>query len=148
MRLMKKRIIMSMAMVGCCCLMANAAQTLTINGQKVEKTVARITFSDDNAVLHFADTTTAYPMETVEITFSTETGIQALNTFTINGLAGNELNIGGLTEGMRICIYDAQGRNLVSTNAPGEKFSLNISTLPTGVYILRAGENIIKFSKR
>ena len=55
---MRKRVIMAAFFVLSMCGMAHAdvVQTLTVNGQKVEKVVSQITFSGDNVVLHFDGT--------------------------------------------------------------------------------------------
>lgn len=58
---------------------ADDIQTLTLNGQTSDKTVSRITFSGDNAVLTFTDQTTATcDMEQVKLEFDyTTVGISA-----------------------------------------------------------------------
>ena len=69
---MKKRIIaVSLALMSLC-LSANAdvVQTLTINGQTVEKTVTQLTFSGDNVVLHFEGSEESYALDDVVLDFS------------------------------------------------------------------------------
>ena len=72
---MKKNILM-MSLMACMSLSAAAddvKQTVTINGQTAGKSVVKITFSGDNAVLLFDDQTTeTVDMEAVVIDFTNE----------------------------------------------------------------------------
>ena len=85
---MKKRIIaVSLALMSLC-LSANAdvVQTLTINGQTVEKTVTQLTFSGDNVVLYFEGSEESYALDDVVLDFSDVSSINSINTFKLNGL--------------------------------------------------------------
>ena len=119
---MKKRIIaVSLALMSLC-LSANAdvVQTLTINGQKVEKTVSQLTFSGDNVVLHFEGSEESYALDDVVLDFSDVTSINSINTFKLNGLVDGRLDIS----------------------------QVNVENFRSGVYILKAGTQIVKFVKR
>ena len=72
---MKKRFFMAVMLVMSLCgiVKADAVQTLTINGQKVEKVVSQLTFSGDNVVLHFDGSEESYPMNEVQIDFTVST---------------------------------------------------------------------------
>ena len=113
---MKKRIIaVSLALMSLC-LSANAdvVQTLTINGQKVEKTVTQLTFSGDNVVLHFEGSEESYALDDVVLDFSDVSSINSINTF----------------------------------RAGEETTQVNVGDFRSGVYILKAGTQIVKFVKR
>ena len=125
---------------------AESKQTLTINGQTVESIVTRITFEGDNVVLHFkgGDSQTA-DMDAVVLGFeySPTTSISVLR-----GTVDNYLNLAGLDEGTVVSIYDAQGKLITTTTAREAKAVLSVSTLRSGVYVLKAGRQVVKFIKK
>ncbi len=134
--------------------MATAAQTgnavVTVNGQEVSRALAQITFEGDNVVLHFADGTAnqTEDMSVVAVSLSAATGIDLAQTFTVTQLVGDQLMLGGIGRGERIAIYDANGRRMMQTTASGSVQTLPLEGLSRGVYIVRAGEKIIKFAKK
>lgn len=125
---------------------AESKQTLTINGQTVESIVTRITFEGDNVVLHFkgGESQTA-DMDAVVLGFeySPTTAISVLR-----GTVDNYLNLAGLDEGTVVSIYDAQGKLVRTTTVREAKAVLSVSTLRSGVYVLKAGRRIVKFNKK
>ncbi len=125
---------------------AESKQTLTINGQTVESVVTRITFEGDNVVLHFkgGESQTA-DMDAVVLGFeySPTTAISVLR-----GTVDNYLNLAGLDEGTVVSIYDAQGKLVRTTTVREAKAVLSVSTLRSGVYVLKAGRRIVKFNKK
>ena len=125
---------------------AESKQTLTINGQTVESIVTRITFEGDNVVLHFkgGESQTA-DMDAVVLGFeySPTTAIGVLR-----GTVDNYLNLAGLDEGTVVSIYDAQGKLVRTTTVREAKAVLSVSTLRSGVYVLKAGRRIVKFNKK
>lgn len=125
---------------------AESKQTLTINGQTVESVVTRITFEGDNVVLHFkgGESQTA-DMDAVVLGFeySPTTSISVLR-----GTVDNYLNLAGLDEGTVVSIYDAQGKLVRTTTVREAKAVLSVSTLRSGVYVLKAGRRIVKFNKK
>ena len=118
-------------------------QTLTINGETVEKAVVSITFDGDNVVLHFDDASEqSADMNTVTLNIDVSgTGISVLK-----GEVTDRLSIEGLPEGTPVTIYDASGRLVLSSLA--SNLSPLTSHLPHGVYVLKAGNQIVKFVKR
>ena len=125
---------------------AEAKQKLTINGQTVEQTVTRITFDGDNVVLHFTgDATQTEDMEAVVLGFdySPTTAISVLR-----GTVDNSLSLSGVDDGTVVTIYDAQGKTVATTTAREAKAVLSVSTLKSGVYILKAGRQVVKFIKK
>lgn len=128
---------------------AIAGQTITINGQTVEKEATELTFSGDNVVLHFSDgSTQSADMSTVSISFDPTTGIDEISTFTLKGATEGVLNISGLKPGMKLQVYDASGRMVANSKSVAESTVVDLSNMKGGVYILRAGNNVIKFVKR
>ena len=124
---------------------ASANQKLTINGEEVQKTVATITFDGDNVVLTFSDQSQqTADMATVIISFDTD----ASAIHSLKSPVGSMLDISGLAEGTELTIYDAAGKKLSYTKAGKDRSTLSVENLKSGVYILKAGNKIVKFVKR
>lgn len=125
------------------------SQRLTINGETVEQAVTQITFDGDQVILHFADESTeAADMDAVTLEFVVTTGIDIKNnTFSLKELVDGELNISGL-ETNQISIYDASGRLVLSTRVSGSEAHIDAGHLRSGMYIMKAGNQIVKFMKR
>ena len=124
---------------------AQATQTLVINGQTVSKAVTRITFEGDNVVLHFDDeTTTASDMSEITLGFSyVPTAI-----YTLSEAVGDQLHIAGLEPGADVEVYNAAGKKMLTVRASETSQLLSAKSLKRGVYVLRAGNKIVKFVKR
>ena len=125
---------------------AGTTQTLIINGEVVEKVVTKITFEGDLAVLTFADETViSEDMGNVIMRFtSSPTSIQNVETFQLNKAVGDNLEINGLVEGTQVQVFDATGKQVIVTYDS----TINVSSLKPGMYILKAGNQIIKFAKK
>ena len=125
---------------------AGTTQTLIINGEVVEKVVTKITFEGDLAVLTFADETViSEDMGNVIMRFtSSPTSIQNVETFQLNKAVGDNLEINGLVEGIQVQVVDATGKQIIVTYDS----KINISSLKPGMYILKAGNQIVKFAKK
>ncbi|MBM6993373.1 MAG: T9SS type A sorting domain-containing protein [Prevotella sp.] len=121
---------------------------LTVNGQQATRTLTQITFDGDNVILHFTDGTETADMSTVAITLPATTRIDRVQTFATAQLVGDELTLGGLSRGERVTIYDASGRRMMQTTASDETLTISTTTLHKGVYIVKAGDKIIKFSRK
>lgn len=139
---MKKILLATLLLI---CMSVNAKQTLTINGTEVDKTVVTMTFSGDDVILTFSDETDqTVDMSSVVISFSSSTSI----AYTLKTPVGSELNIEGLTEGSEFEIYDATGKMLINAKVNGTSANVSIDSLRSGVYILKAGNQVVKFVKR
>lgn len=125
---------------------AGTSQELTINGQTVEKTVARITFDGDNAVLQFTDNTSeTADMGTVVLTFDFNT---ATAIYELKPTVGRLLDMNGLEAGTSIEIYDAAGKKVLTATAQQASTQLSVETLKKGIYVMKAGHQFVKFVKR
>lgn len=145
----KKIIAVSIALMSLCGIAnADVVQTLTINGQKVEKVVSQLTFSGDNVVLHFADSEESYALEDVVIDFSGTTSIDKVSAFKLNGFVDGNLDISGLSAGTVVSIFDVSGKKLASVKTSSGSAHIDLGGLNAGVYILKAGNQIVKFVKR
>jgi hypothetical protein len=125
---------------------AGTTQTLIINGEVVEKVITKITFEGDLAVLTFADeTVVSEDMGNVIMRFmSSPTSIKNVEAFQLNKAVGDNLEINGLAEGTQVQVFDATSKQVIVTNDP----TINVSSLKPGMYILKAGNQIIKFAKK
>ena len=125
---------------------AGTTQTLIINGEVVEKVVTKITFEGDLAVLTFADeTVVSEDMGNVIMRFmSSPTSIKNVEAFQLNKAVGDNLEIDGLVEGTQVQVFDASGKQVIVTYDS----TINVSSLMPGMYILKAGNQIIKFAKK
>ena len=125
---------------------AETTPTLIINGETVEKIVTKITFEGDLVVLTFADTSvSSEDMGNVILRFSyLATSIKDINAFQLKQAVDGSLNIKGLAEGTQVQIFDASGKQMTATNDA----TINVSSLKPGMYILKAGSQIVKFVKK
>ncbi len=131
---------------------AQTQQTVTVNGQTVEKTVVQITFDKDQVVLHFSDgLTQTADMDNVSIAFSPSDAesISSLqsNAFIFHGVVNGQLTIGNVQEGTHLTIFNANGQRMMSAQSTGGTTTLQVSQLPAGTYILKAGSQYVKFQK-
>lgn len=120
-------------------------QRLIINGETVEKTVARITFEGDLVVLYFTDSSERKEdMNTVKIAFTNATSITDLTTYNMRGVVDGKLYLEGLAQGAEVLIFDAAGKQLKRTTSN----VIDVTNLKTGVYVLKADKQVVKFMKR
>ncbi len=128
---------------------ADNSQVVIINGQEVEKVATKITFNGDNAVVTFSDgSSQSADMSQVVIYLNVSTDISKVQTFNFNGLIGDELHLSNIAEGTAVTIYDATGKVLQQVKATDTTLSLNTASLKNGVYVLKAGNQIVKFLKK
>lgn len=138
------------------CSLSHAAmvQTVTVNGVEVAgKSVASMTFSGDDAVIVYSDNSSeTAPIEQVRILFSYgTTGISNANqtgVFSFNGVVNGKLNVNGIAPGTKAVLYDANGRQCQSVVAGADGLSIDMNGKAAGVYMLKAGNQVIKFIKK
>ena len=142
----------SFLMLGCLLagsLCASAAHTLTIDGARVDKTVATITFDGDKALLTFGDNSTAtHDLGSIVLDFTSTSGISDISVGTLSVTVGSSITVSGIPEGTSLSLYNIRGEELRSLQAPGSECEMSLDGLPSGVYLLRAGGEIVKFVKR
>lgn len=127
---------------------AFASHTLMINGSPVDKVVSKITFDGDNIVLHYDDNTTdTHDMEAVEIHDIQLSSIEGIETGVFTGVVGNQMIVEGLANGAVAEVYNIQGVKCATAVAVETKAVIDLSGLNSGAYILRAGNQIVKFVK-
>ena len=137
-----RAIVTALLMLFTVAISAQQETSVTINGEALETQVVKITFDGDNVVLHFTDgTQLTADMQSVVLLFTknSETTIQVLKQ-----PVSDAFSLDGLPIGTPVCVYDAQGRLVLSTVTP--RFS--VMSLHSGTYLLKAGSHIVKFVKR
>ena len=118
---MKKAYLLLLAGMLSTAVFAGNKQTVTIDGQVIEKTISEITFDGDNVVLHYADNTSATEdMSLVTLSFS----------YTTTGISQVE----GIKKALQGKVYNLQGQYVGSS----------LQGLSKGVYIINGKKVIIK----
>ena len=114
---------------------ADIGQTISINGQTIQGIVNRITFEGDNVVLHFAgDNTETADMDAVVLSFDYSSMVSV-----------EELSVLPYSSSTSVTIYDAQGK-LIATTSRLMPLSSCLSTLRSGVYVLKSDQQTMKIS--
>lgn len=118
---MKKAYLLLLAGMLSTAVFAGNKQTVTINGQVIEKTISEITFDGDNVVLHYADNSSDQAdMSIVTLSFS----------YTTTGISQVE----GIKKALQGKVYNLQGQCVGSS----------LQGLSKGVYIINGKKVIIK----
>lgn len=124
-------------------------QIITINGETVDKVATELTFDGDNVVLHYVDgTSQSADMTTVTISFGNTDGIGTVRMFTLKNSTDGFLDISGVDAGQTIRVYDMGGKMIATAKASGSSTVIDIRNMQGGMYILRAGNDVVKFIKR
>ena len=118
---MKKAYLLLLAGMLSTAVFAGNKQTVTIEGQVIEKTISEITFDGDNVVFHYADNSSDQAdMSLVTLSFSyTTTGISQVK---------------GIKKALQGKVYNLQGQCVGSS----------LQGLSKGVYIINGKKVIIK----
>ena len=118
---MKKAYLLLLAGMLSTAVFAGNKQTVTIDGQVIEKTISEITFDGDNVVLHYADNSSDQAdMSLVTLSFS----------YTTTGISQVE----GIKQALQGKVYNLQGQCVGSS----------LQGLSKGVYIINGKKVIIK----
>ncbi|MCM1070979.1 MAG: T9SS type A sorting domain-containing protein [[Clostridium] fimetarium] len=136
-----------------CCQAADVAQ-VTVNGEPVRKAVTEISFDGDQLTIHFADSDRMdADMGNVSLSF-VDDGTSAvgniagaMDVFCYDGIVGDVLTVRGLSENSTLAIHDVAGKTVLGPVAAKSEMKINVSSLRPGVYVLRAGKNVVKFTK-
>ena len=124
---------------------ADTTQTITINGETVEQEATKLTFNGDKVIITYSngENSGEVNMESVVITFTTSTGIGEFN-----GIVDGTLNIGNIADGTPIVVYNTSGSIVASVKSSGNSAQIDINGQPSGIYLLKAGKQVVKFVKR
>ena len=75
-------------------------------------------------------------------------GVRGLRFFDVQTVAGNQLRLSGLAEKQTVRVYDTQGHLHATLQAANGSASVNMSSLPRGLYLIKAGQQVFKFTNR
>ncbi len=110
----------------------------------------KLTFNGDKVIITYSngENSGEVDMESVVITFTTSTGIGAISTYQFNGIVDGTLNIGNIADGTPIVVYNTSGSIVASVKSSGNSAQIDINGQPSGIYLLKAGKQVVKFVKR
>lgn len=134
------------------------SQTLVIwqkDGNKVYYSLdeqPKTTFTTEELVITTNNATINYPLAKIQ-RYTYEGGSLGINDIKAQGVAishhGDEIIVIGFPVGKSISVYSIDGKQLMSRQSDGSnRQTLSLSTLPTGVYIIKAETINYKFMKR
>jgi len=64
------------------------------------------------------------------------------------GKLKDKLLLGGLPEGTPVMVFNTAGHQCLSARISSKETPIDTSKLPNGIYIVKAGKNVIKFVKK
>ena len=144
------------------------ALTITVNGEVVERKVASMTLVNYyNDGIRYSSSTPRVALTYETDSASSEepidyihpyvcrvffgdaiTNVNDLRIYEIVETDGNDLQLRGLKEGDLVMVYNTSGRKCISTRAGADGVVTDISSLPKGVYIIKAGQTVFKYYNR
>ena len=82
--------------------------------------------------------------------FFNEAGTDGINKLEIleGGKLKDKLLLGGLPEGTPVMVFNTAGHQCLSARISSKETPIDTSKLPNGIYIVKAGKNVIKFMKK
>jgi hypothetical protein len=103
-----------------------------------------MTFEGDNVILTFVDNSTqTADMGSVTLSFGSLSSINDLKAFQLKKVVNGQISLEGLEKGTEVFIYDTAGKQI----ARSKSTNINVSKLKEGVYVLKAGTQLVKFVK-
>ena len=132
--------------------LAQAEKILMVNGEMAERSnLAEITFVGDDLELKYADGSSfKLDMESVEVKFSATSGINAAtaNICSIGSSVDDHIYLKNIEKGSVIQIIRTDGIVLYSAIANGSEMTINTDKLTPSPYLLKVGNQIVKFLKK
>ncbi|MBP5455762.1 MAG: hypothetical protein J6Y37_04630 [Paludibacteraceae bacterium] len=131
---------------------AYSEKQVLINGTAADRSdVGDITFQGDDLLLTYSDGSSfRLDMESVVINFSdvTSSGGSLSSILSLNTIVGESIWLTGVEEGTPIQIIGVDGKIFYSSRAENSDFSISVATLPSSPYLIKIGDQIIKFIKK
>lgn len=135
---------------------------ITINGVPLTKKVKSVQLTDEVDIVNFS-----LPSEKVVIVFENSDGKEEVEEYyptTVKQLFGDAVSVkglriydggeqegtmslGGIEPGTTIQVYDTSGK-IRRTTVAGEHTAIDLSGLPSGMYVARCGKVAIKIMKK
>ena len=111
----------------------------------------KVFFDSDHVLLKTDDTQIMYPIsQMLKIVFEDPTSLNDLSKSQIGyTLRDNQIIIEGLSVGNKVMIYNTAGLLCASFIAGSDGcLDISLDSLPTNIYIVKAGDTTIKFQKK
>ncbi len=132
--------------------MAEGEQQLTINGNIIDLVAVNLTFNGDQVTLKFTNNTTMdVDMALVKIIFPTgvSTIIGNLQTYELKSVVEDGiLRVRNIKAKTPLSVFNSNGQEVARTVSQEQETTVDLSNQPAGVYLLRAGSQVIKFVKK
>lgn len=143
-----KIIILFILLAGFWCT-ASGSPSFKVNGSEISTIVVSITFDGDNAVLNFSDgTQSSHDMSTLEILFPEISTLIESNSYILSQMVHDQLVIDNCAGNQLVCIFDMAGRLMHQMRSEEGIFSIDVNHINAGVYILKIGNESVKFIKQ
>lgn len=143
-----KIIILFILLAGFWCT-ASGSPSFKVNGSEISTIVVSITFDGDNAVLNFSDgTQSSHDMSTLEILFPEISTLIESNSYILSQMVHDQLIIENCTGNQLVCIFDMAGRLMHQMRSEEGMFSIDVNHMNAGVYILKIGNEAVRFIKQ
>ena len=110
-----------------------------------------VAVNETNLVITVNGTDVLFPANEVRKFTFAEDGQTAIEDVTTQGtyeITQDAITVDNLKDGIVMTIYDTNGRLIAQSKSANGTVSVNISNLPNGVYIVKAGNTNFKFLKR
>jgi len=148
-----KNILAAMLLMACTSLMADESKYLTITTSGTERDiplpiVQKITFEEGNVVVKTAEGKHSYPIALLDkMTFTTKDDATAINALPeqAENMTCKDGTLSVKGNGL-LRVYNTAGA-LISIANVKEGANISLTDLPTGVYIVRMGDKVIKVRK-
>lgn len=146
---MKSKIIILFFLLAGLCYTASGSPSFKVNGNEISTVVESITFDGDNAILHFSDgTQSSHDISIVEILFPQISTLMENSSYIFSQIVHDQLIIENCTGNQLVCIFDMAGRLMHQTRSEEGIFSIDVNHINAGVYILKIGNESVKFIKQ
>jgi len=114
--------------------------------------VQKIVFENNTMTVNMKSGSDAKGITSVSFLLSDGSGIEKPQLFSSVFVFPNpvktNLTVSGADKGMKINLFDLNGKLLQSVIAKDNSTEVNVSSFPSGIYLLRVGEQTVKFIKQ
>jgi len=114
--------------------------------------VQKIVFENNTMTVNMKSGSDAKGITSVSFLLSDGSGIEKPQLFSSVFVFPNpvktNLTVSGADKGIKINLFDLNGKLLQSVIAKDNSTEVNVLSLPSGIYLLRVGEQTVKFIKQ
>jgi len=114
--------------------------------------VQKIVFENNAMTVNMKSGSDATEITCIRFLLNDNVGIEnpklAPSVFVFPNPVQTNLTVAGANKGVKINLFDLNGKLLRSAPAQENSTEINVSSLPKGLYLLQVGEQVIKFIKQ